>query len=334
VEFVTGSTRNGSIAANTHQFTGSVLMSGSVGIGTSSPNFNNFGNALSLLASSGYGGIEVYGSGSNNGGQIDFGSGNIRYASVSGEFESSTNGFLNIRTRRAGTMTDAVRITSAGNVGIGKSPRTTGGITLDVAGGIQSTNDSGNSSYINFGQYSDPSLSYTYMQGDARSTGFLKFHTNDTERMRITSAGNVGIGTSSPSAPLHIVGNQFIAKSGGGGTYKQTIVGQTTATTSGVAKKVAYVGHTHSVIVYVWATQSTSSGVSVIANITTSYGAFAGGVTYSSGAMGTVSAVAVNYNNGGSPAYTIDITVTYSGAAPTINYVIEGISHDNAIYTL
>jgi hypothetical protein len=33
VEFVTGSTRNGSLAANTHQFTGSVLMSGSLGIG-------------------------------------------------------------------------------------------------------------------------------------------------------------------------------------------------------------------------------------------------------------------------------------------------------------
>jgi len=33
IEFITGSTRNGSIAGNTHQFTGSVLMSGSVGIG-------------------------------------------------------------------------------------------------------------------------------------------------------------------------------------------------------------------------------------------------------------------------------------------------------------
>ena len=129
-------------------------------------------------------------------------------------------------------------------------------------------------------------------------------------------------------------GNSYTYKTGGGGTAKQVIVGQTTATTSGVAKKVAYVGHTHSLVIYVWATQSTSSGVSVIANITTSYGSSTGGVTQSSGAMGTVSAVAVGYNNGGSPGYTIDITVTYSGAAPTINYVIEGISHDNAIYTL
>jgi hypothetical protein len=84
---------------------------------------------------------------------------------------------------------ERMRITSGGQVGIGKTPRTTGGITLDVAGGIQSTNDSGNQSYINFGQFSDPSLSYTYLQGDARSTGFLKFFTNDTERMRIGSLG-------------------------------------------------------------------------------------------------------------------------------------------------
>jgi len=32
----------------------------------------------------------------------------------------------------------------------------------------------------------------------------LEFHTADTERMRIASTGNVGIGASSPAAPLHI----------------------------------------------------------------------------------------------------------------------------------
>ena len=34
IEFNTGSTRNGTLSTNTHEFTGSVLMSGSVGIGT------------------------------------------------------------------------------------------------------------------------------------------------------------------------------------------------------------------------------------------------------------------------------------------------------------
>jgi hypothetical protein len=129
IEFVTGSTKNGSLAENTHQFTGSVLMSNSLGIGTSSPNFNSYGTALTLLSSLNYGGIEVYGSGSTKGGQIDFGSGNIRYASISGEYESSDNGFIQIRTRRAGTMTDAVRITASGSVGIGQSSPT---VLLDL----------------------------------------------------------------------------------------------------------------------------------------------------------------------------------------------------------
>jgi hypothetical protein len=35
----------------------------------------------------------------------------------------------------------------------------------------------------------------------------MTFVTNGVERMRITSAGNVGIGTSSPSAQIHIIGN-------------------------------------------------------------------------------------------------------------------------------
>jgi hypothetical protein len=41
VDFVTGSTRFGSLAANTHTFTGSVLVSGSIGIGTTPTNTLN-----------------------------------------------------------------------------------------------------------------------------------------------------------------------------------------------------------------------------------------------------------------------------------------------------
>jgi hypothetical protein len=49
-------------------------------------------------------------------------------------------------------------------------------------------------------------LSGSDLQIINRETANIIFYTTDTERMRITSAGNVGIGTSTPSTFLHVVG--------------------------------------------------------------------------------------------------------------------------------
>jgi hypothetical protein len=157
--------------------------------------------------------------------------------------------------------------------------------------------------------------------------------TANVERISITSDGNVGIGTTDPGASLHVVGRQFNAKSGGGGHYKQVVVGQTTAAASTVSKKIAYVGFTHAVRVYIWAHQDTANGSTAIADICTLYGSSSGSTTVESN-FGNVTDIVVTYNNGGSPAYTIDVELTYSGTAPIINYIIEGISWDNNIYTL
>jgi hypothetical protein len=57
------------------------------------------------------------------------------------------------------------------------------------------------------------------------TTNTLAFSTNGSERVRVDSAGNVGIGTSSPASPLHVAGDTRIA---GGNTTHLVVRGSAT----------------------------------------------------------------------------------------------------------
>jgi hypothetical protein len=109
---------------------------------------------------------------------------------------------------------EAVRIDSSGNVGIGTaSPATklhvksgnSNQLTIDNAGEQFTSLFLANNGTTKANLYYDNTNSTYQLYATAASSQLL-FGTVNTERMRITSAGDVGIGTSSPGTKLDVQG--------------------------------------------------------------------------------------------------------------------------------
>ena len=236
-----------------------ITSSGDVGIGTTSPSekLTVIGGAASrptFVHQSGYGGIQISGSAAGSSAALIFS--NDYNNVVSPEYTILMDGASDSLVFISGDPGDVatqekMRITSAGNVGIGT---TTPGYKLDINGSLHSTNltiadviyhEGDTNTYMQFhaaDQWrvvtggnerlevnnsqvtvannlqvngSIYTSQYIYHTGDTNT--YMRFPSNDTiswntagsERMRINSSGNIGIGTTAPTYKLHVAGTTY-----------------------------------------------------------------------------------------------------------------------------
>jgi len=285
VDFVTGSTRFGSLSSNTHIFTGSLAITGGLAVnaGTttvgvlsgSSAFFSNglvnIGNTVNVgnTFNQNYGALNVRGTGNqlyngitaytNDGTDSFIGLGCSSTTAGINVTYGSTGAYLPFVVITGGS--ERMRITSGGNVGIGTTnPQnilhiksgTSGLASYDARYKVVLENN-GEAYYV----VTVPDNSYAgmrilntssaargafeyYMTDDLLhiySAGSARFHVGGGEKVRITSAGNVGIGTTNPANTLHVNGSlrtggsttYWYTGNDGGGMYLET-AGTSTAT--------------------------------------------------------------------------------------------------------
>jgi len=172
----------------------------SLGLGTTSP-FNSRPGSFTISNEVPTIYMEDTNSSGSGVGQILYSNGDLAYSTGTRNGTGTSN------------STEHFRIKNDGKIGIGTgSP----GVTLDVNSSTQTTllhlnSTAGTSSAITFANTgSNDSIAISSENDDLKlrtDDGVIKFFTNEnSEKMRIDSSGNVGIGTSSPDASTYFGG--------------------------------------------------------------------------------------------------------------------------------
>jgi len=206
VDYITGSSINGSLSTNTHLFTGSVSISGSstalnvnsgaffisssgnIGIGTTISNAGSSVSGTTVVTiapqssvSERWGILELAGNrtlGENQVGEIKFTNINTTnnvVASISGNNTTTgvTGGFLNFSTKTdAGSLTERMRITPSGSVGIG---------TTSPAFKLQVGNQNVSASLV-VGSYAGANPEYVIMGSENNGYGSSFFYRDMSTR--------------------------------------------------------------------------------------------------------------------------------------------------------
>lgn len=216
VDFVTGSTRFGSLTSNTHLFTGSVGMTGSLTVvgpvnassftgsllGTSSYAINadtlDGNHASVFVLNSQTSSFATTGSNIFRGNQIITGSVNITGSDLTLTNSGNTQATITATNTTAGT-------TSAAQINV---------ISTNGGGQIQKRSSSTTTYKIltpnNLVLYNDTAGDIAILNDAAG--GNIKFAANgaSTPQLFLSASGRVGIGTTAPSNNLHVVGTSFL----------------------------------------------------------------------------------------------------------------------------
>jgi hypothetical protein len=219
VDFVTGSTRFGSLAANTHTFTGSVLVSGSNFL-IGNPTSNGFRFKVSNN------GAEEWalnpGDSSNINNHVNYNRNTSAY--IGANYLAATHSFLQGNVGIGTINPLSILHTSFTNSTAPTSGTTPSGIGVSFGSG----NGYNGGIWFSAGFGDDQGICGIAGSRVSNYDTDLRFYTNNTnsarafsERMRINSSGNVGIGTTDPGHKLDVSGtgrfnsNLIVNNSGG-----------------------------------------------------------------------------------------------------------------------
>ena len=185
----------------------------------------------------------------------------------------------------SGAYTERMRITNNGNVGIGTtSPSdilhvSKSGANTRMVVGNNSTYDQ----FIYFKGNTDWSMGIDYSNSNAFTlSNYSSIGTN--RRLTVTTGGNVGIGTTSPSYPLHVAGDIFSSS---------RVIGDDGISTRGVFKSWSVYSYSNGILIQTDIDVSTANAWDNRMIMLTAYG-----MTYSSEPPITASFQCYNYNNG------------------------------------
>jgi hypothetical protein len=212
IVYSSGSNVFGNNISNTQVFTGSVNITGSINLSGSAQSTNYISQASSTISGLGPYDWSIMGRGTNGSAILINDIAGANYAISSGGYNltfskhvSGSNVFTSSLSINGGTATNSSpSVTVYNNLGIGTTSPTSRLHIINNTDGFVGRFTGGAASTVTAGIYANSTTGFASI--GVQSAHQFRIFTSDTDRLTITSDGNIGINTISPTAKLHIVG--------------------------------------------------------------------------------------------------------------------------------